>query len=149
MSSVEFVEVYRRDLIVNIKVSKKVNEEARIKRLEKWPKEAGLSQPLEESGINFLQLVKTMASDYGLTTGDRSWSTKSENNKRVVYMEWKLNKDNQVKGLAKMNCIINLNPISEEGDNYVYEAQVEYKIEIANDVLTEKATTEGMPEFTL
>ena len=146
--STQFTEIYRRDLTTNIKVSKRADEQTRLRKIERWPKEAGLSLPLDETGINFLQLVRNTANEYGLTTGERNWSTKHEENKCIVSMEWKLNRGNEVKGYAKMNCVINLTPIGEEGDNLVYQAQLHYTIEISNDVIAEKAS-EGVPEFRL
>ncbi|WP_252901776.1 hypothetical protein [Vulcanisaeta sp. JCM 14467] len=44
---------------------------------------------------------------------------------------------------------IPLTPSGEESNNVVYTARLKYVIEISNDVLSEKATTENVPEVNL
>jgi hypothetical protein len=144
-----FVTVYERDVEVPIKISKTANEEARKKRLERWPREAGLTIPLDESGTNFMQLVKSFSADYGLELGERVWDVKDVGGKYSVSMVWKLVKGNDVKGYAKVNGEIPLTPTGEEGSNVVYTAKLKYTIEISNDVLSEKASVENVPEVNL
>ncbi|MCG2870077.1 MAG: hypothetical protein L7H10_04915 [Vulcanisaeta sp.] len=144
-----FVTVYERDVEVPIKISKTANEEARKKRLERWPREAGLTIPLDESGTNFMQLVKSFSADYGLELGERVWDVKDVGGKYSVSMVWKLVKGNDVKGYAKVNGEIPLTPTGEEGSNVVYTARLKYTIEISNDVLSEKASVENVPEVNL
>ncbi|MFP3216337.1 MAG: hypothetical protein RXP99_03460 [Vulcanisaeta sp.] len=144
-----FVTVYERDVEVPIKISKTANEEARKKRLERWPREASLTIPLDESGTNFIQLVKSFSADYGLELGERVWDVKDVGGKYSVSMVWKLVKGNDVKGYAKVNGEIPLTPTGEEGSNVVYTARLKYTIEISNDVLSEKASVENVPEVNL
>ncbi|PLC66995.1 hypothetical protein B7L70_09480 [Vulcanisaeta sp. EB80] len=144
-----FVPVYERDLEVPIKISKTANEEARKKRLERWPREAGLTVPLDDSGTNFMQLVKSFSTDYGLTPGERTWDVKDVGGKYSVSMVWKLMKGNEEKGYARVSGEIPLTPTGEEGSNVVYTARLKYVIEISNDVLGEKATVENVPEVNL
>ncbi len=141
--------MYERDVEVPIKISKTANEEARKKRLERWPREAGLTIPLDESGTNFMQLVKSFSADYGLELGERVWDVKDVGGKYSVSMVWKLVKGNDVKGYAKVNGEIPLTPTGEEGSNVVYTARLKYTIEISNDVLSEKASVENVPEVNL
>jgi hypothetical protein len=144
-----FTPVYERDLEVPIKISKSANEEARKRRLERWPREAGLSVPLDDSGTSFMQLVKSFSSDYGLTPGERTWDIKEVEGKYSIGMVWKLMKENEEKGYARVNGEIPLTPTGEEGNNVVYTAKLKYIIEISNDVLTEKSSTENVPEINL
>jgi len=55
MSS-EYTVVYETEIEVPIRFSKDTPEEARLRRLERWPREAGLSQPLGEGG-SFTNMV--------------------------------------------------------------------------------------------
>ncbi|MFB6470274.1 MAG: hypothetical protein TU36_003450 [Vulcanisaeta sp. AZ3] len=144
-----FTPVYERDLEVPIKISKSANEEARKRRLERWPREAGLSVSLDDSGTSFMQLVKSFSSDYGLTPGERTWDIKEVEGKYSIGMVWKLMRENEEKGYARVNGEIPLTPTGEEGNNVVYTAKLKYIIEISNDVLTEKSSTENVPEINL
>ncbi|WP_069808038.1 hypothetical protein [Vulcanisaeta thermophila] len=141
--------VYERELETPIKISKSANEDARKRRLERWPREAGLTVPLDDSGTNFLQLVKSMASDYGLEPGERTWDVKDVGGKYSVSMVWKLMRGGEEKGYARVSGEIPQTPTGEEGNNVVYTAKLKYTIEISNDVLAEKASTENVPEVNL
>ncbi len=144
-----FTTVYERDLETPIKISKSASEDARRKRLERWPREAGLSVPLDDSGTSFMQLVKSFSADYGLTPGERTWDVKDVGGKYSINMVWKLMRGNEEKGYARVTGEIPLTPSGEEGNNVVYTAKLKYVIEISNDVLSEKATAENVPEVNL
>lgn len=144
-----FSTIYDRELEVNVRISKSSSEEGRRKRLERWPREAGLSTPLDDSGMGFLQLVKSFAADYGLEPGERSWSTEEIAGKIIVRMEWKLNRGNEVKGFARMLSEINTVPVGDEKDSLIYTVRVRYTIELDNDVLAERATSSDVPEVSI
>jgi len=144
--SQNFLQVYSRDLTFEIKISKKAPEESRIRKLERWPRETGLSLSLEESGINFNQLIKQYVADYGLELGDKNWSTKRENNKILVDYEQKFIKQGNVVGVAKMHVEIPLNEFREEDNSLVYTAKIYYSIELSEDILKE-SRLEGTVEF--
>jgi len=139
MSS-EYVPVYERELDTEIQVSKKTSEEARLKRLERWPREAGLSMPLDESGGNFMQLVKVTAAEYGLELGDKKWDIKRENSKIVAKLIWPLLRNGQEAGVAEAYFEIDLNPKSETENNVVYSVKVRYRLAVAGNILSEKST---------
>jgi len=135
----EYVSVYERELDTEIQVSKKTSEEARMKRLERWPREAGLSMPLDESGGNFMQLVKVTASEYGLELGDKKWDIKKEDSKIVARLVWPLLRNGQEVGIAEAVFEIDLTPKAETESNIVYGVKVRYRLAVANSVLSEKS----------
>ncbi len=139
--------IYERYIESQIRISKNLSQDAVRKKLERWPREAGLSLTLDESGSNFMQIVKSIAADYGLELGDRSWNTREEGGKLLVELYWKMLRNGVEKGLATMKVEIPLTPAGEEGGNAIYNAKIEYKVEISNDVLAEKSGVESMPEF--
>ncbi len=138
--SAEFTVVYERDLETEITVSKKTNEEARLRRLERWPREAGLSLTLDESGGNYMQIVKTTAAEYGLELGDKKWDVRREDNKIVAKLEWALLKNGQKVGAAYAEFEIALTPKEETETEVKYLAKVRYRLELSNQVLAEKAS---------
>ncbi|NPA69602.1 MAG: hypothetical protein GXO26_02235 [Crenarchaeota archaeon] len=139
MSS-EYVPVYERELDTEIQVSKKTNEEARLKRLERWPREAGLSMPLDESGGNFMQLVKVTASEYGLELGEKKWDIRREDSKIIAKLTWPLLRDGKEAGIAEAYFEIDLNPKSETESNLIYSVKVKYRLAVSGSVLSEKST---------
>jgi len=138
--------IYERELEAEIKISKKVPEDKRVAKLQRWPREAGLTITLDESGNNFLQLVKVMASDYGLEPGDKRWDIKVEEGKVIANLVWNLVKEGEVRGSATARIEIPLTPVSEDTNEITYMAKLKYTVEIASDLVTAKAT-EGLPEF--
>ncbi|MGC8597669.1 MAG: hypothetical protein ACP5NY_07130 [Thermocladium sp.] len=142
----EYTVVYDTYVEVPIRISKTTPDEARIKRLERWPKEAGLSQPLGEGGT-FMDLVKSFARDYELEVGEKNWSNSTTEGKIIIKMEQKLLRNGTQRGAAKMEGEISLTP-TEEGGNLVYIAKLKYSIELDNDVLAEKAASDVV-EFNL
>ena len=58
--------VYERKVQVPIRISKGADEQSRLRKLERWPREAGVSVVLDESGSNFNKLVLIYAADYGM-----------------------------------------------------------------------------------
>ncbi len=145
MSS-QFTVVYERSLDFEIKVSRRAADDVRMRRIERWPREAGLTLPLDETGLNLLQLIKQYAADYKISPGDKSWSTRRENGKIVVELEWKLLKDGSAVGAARAVFEISLSSAREEGDNLVYPVKIKYVIELRNDVLS-SARSEGLSEL--
>ena len=145
--STSFLQVYSRDLTSEVRISKKAPEDSRIRKLERWPRESGLSLPLDESGVNFNQLIKQYLSDYGLELGEKNWSTRREDSKIVVDFEQKLLKQGNIVGVVKMHAEIPLDEVREEGDNYVYTVKIHYLIELSESVLKE-TRIEELPEFT-
>ncbi len=139
MSS-EQVPVYERELDTEIQVSKKTSEEARMKRLERWPREAGLSMPLDESGGNFMQLVKVTAAEYGLELGEKKWDIRREDSKIIARLTWPLVRNGQEVGVAEAVFEIDLNPKSETETNIIYGVKVRYRLSVASNVLSEKST---------
>ncbi|GGP21366.1 hypothetical protein GCM10007981_12900 [Thermocladium modestius] len=142
----EYTVVYDTYVEIPIRISKSTPDEARAKRLERWPKEAGLSQSLGEGGT-FMDLVKSFARDYELETGERGWNITSQDGRISIKMEWKLLRNGEQRGAAKMEGEIPLTP-AEEGGNMVYTAKIKYSIELDNDVLAEKASSDVV-EFNL
>jgi hypothetical protein len=140
--------VYERSVEVPIRISKTADEQARLRRLERWPRESGLSLVLDESGSNFNKLMQMYASDYGLELGEKRWSADSSGDEVKAGLEVPLLKAGQTKGRAVMQARIPKRPPAQEGNNYVYTADVQYYIEIDEQVLA-KATTSGMVEFSL
>lgn len=138
--STEFTVIYERDLETEISVSKKTNEEARLRRLERWPREAGLSLALDESGGNYMQIVKTTAAEYGLELGDKKWDIRREDNRIVAKLEWALLKGGQKVGVAYAEFEISLVPKEETENEVKYPAKVRYRLELSNQVLAEKAS---------
>ncbi len=136
----EYTTVYETEVEVPIRIGKNTPEEARLKRLERWPKEAGLSQPLGEGG-SFMNMVKEYSATYDLQPGERSWSIERSGDSLVIKMKWSLLRNGVEKGYASISGEIPLRP-SEEGDNFVYVARLKYSIAISNDVLSEKATSD-------
>ncbi len=145
MSS-EYTTLYEREVETEIQVSKKVSDEARIKRLERWPREAGLSITLDESGGNFMQLMKITASEYGLELGDKKWDFKKENDKILAVLRWPLVKEGNEVGIGEAIFEIFLTPKSETDNNVVYGVKVKYRLSIRNDILSEKST-EGIVDL--
>ncbi len=139
MSS-EYTVIYERDLETEISVSKKTNEEARLRRLERWPREAGLSLTLDESGGNYMQIVKTTAAEYGLELGDKRWDIKREGDKILAKLEWYLLKSGQKVGTAYAEFEISLTPKEETENEVKYPAKVKYRLELSNQILAEKAS---------
>ncbi|MFB6490630.1 MAG: hypothetical protein TU35_005190 [Thermoproteus sp. AZ2] len=140
--------VYERSLEVPIRISKTADEQSRLRRLERWPRESGLSLVLDESGSNFNKLVQMYASDYGLELGEKKWGADSSGEEVKATLEIPLLKAGQQKGRAVMNASIPKKPSGEEGNNYVYTASLNYFIELEDDVLSEGAER-GLVEFTL
>ncbi|ACB39189.1 hypothetical protein [Pyrobaculum neutrophilum] len=140
--------VYERRVEIPIRISKGADEQARIRKLERWPREAGTSVVLDESGSNFGKLVQIYAADYGLEVGEKKWDIKTEGDAVRARLEIPLLKAGEAKGRAVMEAAIPKTPAGEEGNNYVYKAEVEYYIEIDEQVLAE-STTSGMVEFSL
>jgi hypothetical protein len=140
--------VYERRMQVPIRISKGADEQARLKKLERWPREAGATVVLDESGSNFGKLVQIYAADYGLEVGEKKWDVKTEGDAVKARLEIPLLKGGETKGRAVMEAAIPKTPTSEEGNNYVYTADVQYYIEIDEQVLAE-STTSGMVEFSL
>ncbi|GEM_PF-360009 len=146
----ERVVIYERELEVPIKISKKISEDAKIRKLERWPKEAGLSVPLDDSGVNFTQMVKMYVSDYGLELGEKKWHVESNSDKIVTKMEWKIVKNGNEVGIASMSTEISKFPSSEERDNYVHTCKLKYVIEIESSIVAEKASAvENIPDMSL
>ena len=145
MSS-EYTTLYEREVETEIQVSKKVSDEARIKRLERWPREAGLSITLDESGGNFMQLMKITASEYGLELGDKKWDFKKENDKILAVLRWPLVKEGDEVGIGEAIFEIFLTPKSETDNNVIYGVKVKYRLSIRNDILSERST-EGIVDL--
>lgn len=145
--SAEYTVVYETEITVPIRFSKDTPEEARLKRLERWPREAGLTQPLGEGG-SFNNIVKEYASTYDLQLGERKWSSEAKEGKLVVALKWGLVRNGVEKGHADIYGEIPLTPTEEQGA-LVYYAKLKYSISISNDVLAEKATSDlgGLGEF--
>jgi hypothetical protein len=99
-------------------------------------------------GSNFGKLVQIYAADYGLEVGEKKWDIKSEGDAVKARLEIPLLKGGETKGRAVMEATIPKTPTGEEGNNYVYTADVQYYIEIDEQVLAE-STTSGMVEFSL
>ncbi|MGC8569838.1 hypothetical protein [Caldivirga sp.] len=148
MSS-EYTVVYETEIEVPVRFSKDTPEEARLRRLERWPREAGLTQPLGEGG-SFTNMVKEYSSTYDLQPGERKWSIERSGDKLVVSMKWSLLKNGVEKGHADINGEIPLTP-TEEAGALVYTAKLKYSISVSNDVLSEKATSDlsGLGEINL
>ncbi len=140
--------VYERRLEIPIKISKSADEQTRMKKLERWPREAGLSVVLDESGSNFNKLVQIYTADYGLELGQKSWTVDAGGDLLKAKLEIPLLKGGEERGKAVMDVKISKTPTSEEGNNYVYTADVIYFIEIDEETLAE-STTSGMVEFSL
>lgn len=140
--------VYNRRVEVPIRISKSADEQARVRKLERWPREAGLSIVLDESGSNFQKLVQIYAADYGLELGEKKWDVKVEGDVIKASLEVPLLKSGEVRGRALMRAEIPKAPSGEEGNNFVYTASVEYSIELDEKTLSE-STTAGMVEFSL
>ncbi|RFA98110.1 hypothetical protein [Pyrobaculum aerophilum] len=140
--------VYDRRVQLPIKISKGADEQARLRRLERWPREAGTTVVLDESGSNFNKLVQIYAADYGLELGEKKWDVKTEGESIKARLEIPMLKSGEVKGRAVMEAEIPKAPSGEEGNNAVYTADVHYYIEIDEQVLAE-STTSGVVEFTL
>ncbi|ABL88478.1 conserved hypothetical protein [Pyrobaculum islandicum DSM 4184] len=140
--------VYERRVEVPIRISKGADEQARLRKLERWPREAGTTVVLDESGSNFSKLTQIYATDYGLEIGEKKWDIKTEGDSIKARLEIPLLKGREVKGLAVMEAAIPKAPVGEEGNNYVYKAEVLYYIEIDEQILAE-STTSGMVEFSL
>ncbi len=145
MSS-EYTVLYEREIETDITVSKKINEEARLKRLERWPREAGLTLTLDESGGNFMQLMKITASEYGLQLGDKKWDIRVENGKLIAKLIWPFTKDGQEVGIGEAFFEIQLSPKAEDDKNFIFQAKVKYRVSISNSVLSEKST-EGIVDL--
>jgi len=139
MSS-EYTVVYETEVEVPIRFSKDTPEEARLRRLERWPREAGLSQPLGEGG-SFTNMVKEYATTYDLQPGERKWSVERSGDKLVVSMRWSLLRNGVEKGHADINGELSLQPTEESGA-LVYTYRLRYSISVSNDVLSEKATSD-------
>ncbi|MEM1598205.1 MAG: hypothetical protein QXP31_06430 [Pyrobaculum sp.] len=140
--------VYERKVQVPIRISKGADEQSRLRKLERWPREAGVSVVLDESGSNFNKLVQIYAADYGMEVGQKNWDVKTEGGEVRARLEIPLLKGGDVKGRAVMEATIPKTPTGEEGNNYVYTADVLYYVEIDEQVLSE-STTSGMVEFSL
>ena len=140
--------VYERKVQVPIRISKGADEQSRLRKLERWPREAGVSVVLDESGSNFNKLVQIYAADYGMEVGQKNWDVKTEGGEVRARLEIPLLKGGDVKGRAVMEAPIPKTPTGEEGNNYVYTADVLYYVEIDEQVLSE-STTSGMVEFSL
>lgn len=140
--------VYDRRVEIPIKISKGADEQTRIRKLERWPREAGMSVVLDESGSNFNKLVQIYAADYGLEVGQKNWDIKTEGGSVKAKLEIPLLKSGETRGKAVMAVEIPTTPQGEEGNNYVYKADVYYYIEIDEATLAE-STTSGMVEFSL
>ncbi|ABP49820.1 MULTISPECIES: hypothetical protein [Pyrobaculum] len=140
--------VYDRRVEIPIRISKGADEQARLRKLERWPREAGMTVVLDESGSNFSKLVQIYAADYGLELGEKKWDVKTEGDTIRAKLEIPLLKGGEVKGVAVMDVQIPKTPGGEEGNNVVYTADVQYYIEIDEQVLAE-STTSGVVEFTL
>lgn len=140
--------VYDRRVQLPIKISKGADEQARLRKLERWPREAGTTVVLDESGSNFNKLVQIYAADYGLELGEKKWDVKSEGESVKARLEIPMLKGGEVKGRAVMEAEIPKAPSGEEGNSVVYTADVHYYIEIDEQVLAE-STTSGIVEFTL
>lgn len=140
--------VYERRLEIPIRISKSADEQTRMRKLDRWPREAGLSVVLDESGSNFNKLVQMYTMDYGLELGQKNWAVDTSEEVLKAKLEIPLLKDGQERGKAVMNVKIPKTPTSEEGNNYIYTANVIYIIEIDEQTLAE-STTSGMVEFSL
>jgi hypothetical protein len=140
--------VYDRKMELPIKISKGADEQARLRKLERWPREAGMTVVLDDSGSNFSKLVQIYAADYGLEVGEKKWDVKTEGDSIRARLEIPLLKGGDAKGRAVMEAQIPKTPSGEEGNNVVYTAEVQYYIEIDEQVLAE-STTSGVVEFTL
>jgi len=140
--------VYERKMQLSIKISKGADEQARLRKLERWPREAGTTVVLDESGSNFGKLVQIYAADYGLELGEKKWDINTEGDAIRAKLEIPLRKGGEVRGRAVMDATIPKTPAGEEGNNYVYTADVLYYMEIDEQVLAE-STTSGMVEFSL
>ncbi|AFA40301.1 hypothetical protein Pogu_2274 [Pyrobaculum oguniense TE7] len=140
--------VYDRRVEIPIRISKGADEQARLRKLERWPREAGMTVVLDESGSNFSKLVQIYAADYGLEVGEKKWDVKTEGDAIRAKLEIPLLKGGEVKGVAVMDAQIPKTPGGEEGNNVVYTADVHYYIEIDEQILAE-STTSGVVEFTL
>ncbi|MEM1571146.1 hypothetical protein [Pyrobaculum sp.] len=140
--------VYDRRVEIPIRISKGADEQARLRKLERWPREAGMTVVLDESGSNFSKLVQIYAADYGLEVGEKKWDVKTEGDAIRAKLEIPLLKGGEVKGVAVMDAQIPKTPSGEEGNNVVYTADVQYYIEIDEQILAE-STTSGVVEFTL
>jgi len=127
--------IYETVIEVPIRISKSADEAARVRKLERWPREAGLSVTLDESGNNFSRLVQATAADYGLELGEKKWEVDSSGDVIRARLTWELKKDGAVKGVAVMEAEIPKSPSGEEGNNYVYVAKVKYFVELDEEVL--------------
>jgi len=143
-----FHRVYERSVEVPIRISRGVPDDVVLRRLERWPREAGATVVLDESGGNFQRLVQMYAHDYGLEVDGKEWSTKVDEGGVRATLRIKLTRGGEVKGIAVMDANIPRAPSSEEEGARVFTAYVTYYIEISEDVLAE-STTSGLVEFTL
>lgn len=139
--------VYERSVEVPIRISRSAPEDVVVKKLERWPREAGTTVVLDESGGNFQRLIQMYAHDYGLEVGDKEWSVKTDEEGVRATLKVKLVRGDEVKGLAVMRADIPRRPHSEDESARIFTAYVTYHIEISEDVLAE-STTRGMVEFT-
>ncbi len=141
-------EIYGRSVEVPIRISKGASEDAALKKLERWPREAALSIVLDESGGNFKNMVEFTAHDYGLTLGEKKWDVDSSGDEVKARMTWDLLRDGEVKGRALLTVEIPKRPQAEESGSNVYVARVTYKIELDEEIL-QSSTTAGIVEFNL
>ncbi len=141
-------EIYNRTVEVPIRISKGASEEAALRKLERWPREAALSIVLDESGGNFKNMVEFTAHDYGLALGEKKWDVDAGGDTIRARMVWDMLKDGEVKGRALLTVEVPKRPQGEEAGSNVYVARVTYRIEIDEEVL-QSSTTAGIVEFSL
>ncbi|MCC6020880.1 MAG: hypothetical protein LM577_05895 [Thermoproteaceae archaeon] len=141
-------QVYERHVEVPIRISKRADEQTRLRRLERWPREAGESVVLDESGSTFRKLLQMYAADYKLEVGQRRWDVKSEGDAIRARLDVALLRGGEVRGRAVMEAEIPKTPTGEEGESLVYTARLRYYVEIDEGVLAEAAGS-GFVEFPL
>ena len=146
MSS-QYVTLYERTLETTVKVSKKTPEDARLRKLERWPREAGISMPLTEEGTNFMQLIKTTAADYGLELGDKKWNITKKDNTIIAEFEQAFTRSGQVVGRAYAHFEIGLSPVGESGEDLEYPVKVRLVIEVEDKIVAEKASISEVPDM--
>ncbi len=145
--STQYVTLYERYLETTVRVSKKTPEEARIRRLERWPREVGISMALSEDGVNFMQLIKNTAADYGLELGEKKWNVEKRENLVVTEFELPLLKAGEVVGRAYARFEIELKPVNETSDEIEYPVRARLLVELQEKVVAEKASVSEVPDM--
>ncbi len=146
MSS-QYVKLYERQLETTIRVSKKTPEDARLRKLERWPREVGISMALSEDGVNFMQLVKNTAADYGVELGEKRWNVNRRDNLIAVEFELPFLKNGETVGRAYACFEVGLNPVAETDSDVEYPVKARFLIELQDKLVAEKASVSEVPDM--